>query len=1093
MVLHRLTGSKEVINYLHKCNHAISYNDIRIQNQAWARMVAAKGTQFPHLRKGVVTHSTIDNNDGRQETVTGSGTTHDTNKTVFQIPNKNDLLIPTFGEQIERTFDIASLLEDMPIETAPYYFGKRVGPALFPNHTEGTGRELEYCFSRDIAWCAAGSLKGQQNGALEALGSWTAFNKQVSKYKPIKCVQEYLPITPAPPEYPICKEYLDFLLDMIEDLAIPHVFVHSDEAVYSKLCHILWKNTELYKDVILLMGGFHQLRVMQKIIYKKYHCRDMRQWCVDAGTIAKGSSEQAFEGRHYYRSMRVHKECFDALVQYRIEKITNGHMDIESNLMSSLSNLRQNPNPSSLEEVIKLDSFSSLVGKILEFKEGSEAHFTVSYLKDVSTLLSLVSAVREGHLERHLQAEKEMLCYTFAFDHQNYARYCSFQHVYIQDLRKTKPAAFNDLIDRGFGGCISGESFSTSHGDLIIEIFNGQTKGTAGPFRAGFSTDTEAVNKWVRTIHLHSELRQNFRKMLYTKTSSKHKEMTPGGKSMHSKHVEKLMTQITCYGIDPFSEENPKSFSTGVEIKKEVTGDMLKAKQLGSAQYETFLKERLVDGIKAFFDPIPRNKLRTGIRKKKKKKTPKAIEILKEDRQAFGLIVSKSVSMEEAFQHPITTVPLALATTESGLRQSDKASFRNLIIKESNSITEIAPKRCAWFVDGMAVIRTLKPRQTYKEFIDALMNFVTPKNELEPLTIGIINDTYIKDSVKEGTRQDRGEAGPRVHIQSVNQHMLQGMRWKQFLYNGDNKQELVAIIAKYLTTDVSTNFRCPVIVTANDNTYEINEYGVTTVFKCNHEEADYRLVFHAVRSDKDVVVVAKDTDVLILLVWAYNNFSIKHQWFMQYDTEKFANISMICTFLGEKLCRTLPLFHALSGCDTTSYLYNVGKVKVFNKLLKDPSRSDLLNALHEVEPLTERRIDDLKEFVRTVMYAGKKHDTYLETRIQLYQQRKEKSSITLPPDPDSLLQACKRAQFQTQIWLQCGKVTMRIPSPQDYGWIWDEEKKAMVPIWFTGAQLPICLTKKSRKGNKEATIEDEGIILPKLCMIIRGSIYILYE
>ena len=84
----------------------------------------------------------------------------------------------------------------------------------------------------------------------------------------------------------------------------------------------------------------------------------------------------------------------------------------------------------------------------------------------------------------------------------------------------------------------------------------------------------------------------------------------------------------------------------------------------------------------------------------------------------------------------------------------------------------------------MAVICTLKPIQTYKEFIDALMNFVTPKNELEPLTIDVINDTYIKYSVKEGTRQDRSEAGPRVHIQSVNQHRLQGMRWKNFLYNG---------------------------------------------------------------------------------------------------------------------------------------------------------------------------------------------------------------------------------------------------------------------------------------------------------------------
>ena len=92
---------------------------------------------------------------------------------------------------------------------------------------------------------------------------------------------------------------------------------------------------------------------------------------------------------------------------------------------------------------------------------------------------------------------------------------------------------------------------------------------------------------------------------------------------------------------------------------------------------------------------------------------------------------------------------------------------------------------------------------------------------------------------------------------------------------------------------------------------------------------------------------------------------------MQYDIEKFANISMICTFPGGKLCHTLSLFHALSGCDTISYLYNVW------------------NAFHEVE-LTEGRIDDFKEFVRTVMSAGKTtRRSYLETRIRMYQQRKE--------------------------------------------------------------------------------------------------------
>ncbi len=65
----------------------------------------------------------------------------------------------------------------------------------------------------------------------------------------------------------------------------------------------------LYKDIILLLEGFHQLRVRQKLLFKGHSCRGYKEWCSDAGVIASGSADQAFEGRHYYRCMRVHKEC----------------------------------------------------------------------------------------------------------------------------------------------------------------------------------------------------------------------------------------------------------------------------------------------------------------------------------------------------------------------------------------------------------------------------------------------------------------------------------------------------------------------------------------------------------------------------------------------------------------------------------------------------------------------------------------------------------------------------------------------------------------------------------------------------------------
>ena len=127
---------------------------------------------------------------------------------------------------------------------------------------------------------------------------------------------------PHPPDYPTCKYYLDFLLKVIDELAIPFICVDSDEMVYSNVCQILWKNKDIYTKVILLMGGLHQLRVMHQLSYRRYFPRGYREWCVNAKTIAGGSINQAFEGRHYYRSMRMLKECFGADVQFRIEKVT---------------------------------------------------------------------------------------------------------------------------------------------------------------------------------------------------------------------------------------------------------------------------------------------------------------------------------------------------------------------------------------------------------------------------------------------------------------------------------------------------------------------------------------------------------------------------------------------------------------------------------------------------------------------------------------------------------------------------------------------------------------------------------------------------
>ena len=84
MVAHRLTGNYEVLSALHKLNHSISYTNVRMQNKKVAQNVSSQMKAPKSLMKRIATHVTLGNNDGREETSTDRGTTHDTNFTNFK-------------------------------------------------------------------------------------------------------------------------------------------------------------------------------------------------------------------------------------------------------------------------------------------------------------------------------------------------------------------------------------------------------------------------------------------------------------------------------------------------------------------------------------------------------------------------------------------------------------------------------------------------------------------------------------------------------------------------------------------------------------------------------------------------------------------------------------------------------------------------------------------------------------------------------------------------------------------------------------------------------------------------------------------------
>ena len=187
--------------------------------------------------------------------------------------------------------------------------------------------------------------------------------------------------------------------------------------------------------------------------------------------------------------------------------------------------------------------------------------------------------------------------------------------------------------------------------------------------------------------------------------------------------------------------------------------------------------------------------------------------------------------------------------------------------------------------------------------------------------VDVVWDDYRPDSLKEGTREKRGKGVRR----KVSSDAKLPSNWNDFLRDPMNKKELFGLLSS-VVADCDVPSVWSVYITAGE--------GVTCVgtqiemSSCNHEEADTRVVVHVKHAlengAKSIQVSTVDTDVVVILIGMFHNLSqicaYLDLWVTFGSRKNFTNYSInaICASLGERKSRSLPVFHSLSGCDTTS-------------------------------------------------------------------------------------------------------------------------------------------------------------------------------
>jgi len=91
---------------------------------------------------------------------------------------------------------------------------------------------------------------------------------------------------------------------------------------------------------------------------------------------------------------------------------------------------------------------------------------------------------------------------------------------------------------------------------------------------------------------------------------------------------------------------------------------------------------------------------------------------------------------------------------------------------------------------------------------------------------------------------------------------------------------------------------------------------------------------------------------------------------MRTEKHRYLDIGEICKAYGEEICDMLPGYHSVTGCDTTSYPYEVGKVKALKKMITQ-GKSNLLAPLGK-HRLSKQDAEKILSIMQTIMYSGNK-------------------------------------------------------------------------------------------------------------------------
>jgi hypothetical protein len=426
--------------------------------------------------------------------------------------------------------------------------------------------------------------------------------------------------------------------------------------------------------------------------------------------------------------------------------------------------------------------------------------------------------------------------------------------------------------------------------------------------------------------------------------SPDHKDVSKVRIERDENDVHKLEEQFRQFNVFGHDHQELVCLTTNDVAPTEVTQALLNAKQRGYEKLEKFVQQRLCETSVGFHDTLHNVKVLTlhNLYQTQASSGITNLKLAKADRNLFQrLLVAKDsgrdINLKGLLEHELSPIPLSLACTSQQLRSADKAPLGKILGQDAtvSSLPSANNIATCTVIDGQALVQAMGKTAQCKTFGDFAEKFsMRVFDYLGPYSprVDVVFDRYQQLSIKASTRQKRAGADSRPIRRIVDSCAVPMVtNWKQFIDLPDNKSNLSHFLSEQLMVKAQAFEHYEVIVGGGFE--EVDEVRSSTghdvsCLQSTHEEADTRIILHAIHAQHQdferLVVVCHDTDVLVLLIHFAEQLS-KEIWFKTGTAKKTRLIKVHAITVPPRVRTNLPAFHAITGCDTVSQFYGIGK------------------------------------------------------------------------------------------------------------------------------------------------------------------------